>query len=316
VSGLKTIFWKELEDDFVSWRFIILFALIVGAAVFAIQAAYSNIRAEVGTTEFVFLKLFTVWAEEMPFPFYFFLILIFIPIVGVMFGFDAINSEKNSGTMSRLLSQPIYRDAVINGKFLAGIVTIAIMLLSIILLISGMGLRMIGVPPTSEELVRLMAFWGMCVVYGAFWLGLAMLFSIFFRKVATSALASVGVWIFFFTSFQFGLSSIIANIVAPAGETTASQLRNIEVAIIAGRMSPIGMFVESGTVLLEPFQRTYGQVIQLLTGGAAAWMIPNPLPIGQSILIIWPHIVGLIAATAVCFAISYAKFMREEIRST
>ena len=63
---------------------------------------------------------------------------------------------RKTGTLSRLLSQPIYRDAVINGKFFAGIVTIAVMLFSIILLISGMGLRMIGVPPSSEELVRLM----------------------------------------------------------------------------------------------------------------------------------------------------------------
>ncbi len=107
MSGLKTIFWKELADDFISWRFIILFALVVAVAVFAIQGAFTNIRAEVGasgSTEFVFLKLFTASGGAMPFSFLTFIILIFIPIVGIMLGFDAINSEKNSGTMSRLLS--------------------------------------------------------------------------------------------------------------------------------------------------------------------------------------------------------------------
>jgi ABC-2 type transport system permease protein len=41
-------------------------------------------------------------------------------------GFDAINSERTGGTISRILSQPVYRDSVINGKFLAGVITIAI----------------------------------------------------------------------------------------------------------------------------------------------------------------------------------------------
>jgi len=43
--------------------------------------------------------------------------------------------------------------------------------------------------------------------------------------------------------------------------------------------------------------------------------IPNPLPLGQSLLIVWPQLTGLIAATVVCFALSYISFMRREIRS-
>jgi len=33
-------------------------------------------------------------------------------------------------------------------------------------------------------------------------------------------------------------------------------------------------------------------------------------------LIVWPHITGLIGLTAVCFAVSYVLFMRQEIRAT
>ena len=40
-----------------------------------------------------------------------------------------------------------------------------------------------------------------------------------------------------------------------------------------------------------------------------------PLPLGQSLLVVWPQLTGLIAATVICFAISYIMFMRREIRS-
>lgn len=43
--------------------------------------------------------------------------------------------------------------------------------------------------------------------------------------------------------------------------------------------------------------------------------IPGPLPLGQSLLLVWPQVTGLIAATVICFALSYVSFMRREIRS-
>jgi len=307
-----TVFRKELADDFTSWRFIILFALVLLAAVFATRGAFESIRGEVtGVTSFVFLRLFTASGEMLP-SFLTFIVLL-VPIVGIILGFDAINSEKNSGTLSRLLSQPIYRDAVINGKFLAGVVTIAIMLTAIVILVSGIGLRMIGVPPSSEEAIRLLVFLVVSIVYGAFWLGLAILFSIFSRRVATSALASVAVWIFFMF-FMVMLTSAIANVLAPAGETVVSQLRNAEVNLMLMRLSPINLFQEAMIVLLIPGVRTVGQLLQFQR--TVGWMIPNPLSLGQSLLIVWPHLVSLIALTVVCFAISYIRFMREEIRST
>jgi len=42
----------------------------------------------------------------------------------------------------------------------------------------------------------------------------------------------------------------------------------------------------------------------------------NPLPLWQSALIVMPHLVSLVAVTVICFAICYACFMRQEIRST
>ncbi len=326
MSGLMTVFWKELSDNFSSWRFIILFALVLLAGVFAIYVAAGSIMEEVtkatdtyfAATEnrFIFLNLYTISGEVISFSFLTFIVFL-MPIVGIALGFDAINSEKNNGTLSRLLSQPIYRDAIINGKFLAGVVTMAIMLTSIVLLVAGIGLRMIGVPPTAEEIIRLIAFVAVSIIYGAFWMGLAMLFSIFFRRVATSALASIAVWIFFIF-FMYMFAELIANIVVPVNDQSTYQelLRNTEVNLMALHISPRMLFEEASLILLAPGERTIGQILQLQTSGVSAWMLPSPLPLVQSLLIVWPQIASLIALTAVCFAISYTKFMREEIRST
>jgi len=293
MSGMITVFRKELADHFTSWRFLILFILVFGVGVYAIYVDAQYIRQAVTETRFVFLQLYTTSGQAQPL--FLFFIVFFMPIVGLVLGFDAINSEKNSGTLSRLLSQPIYRDTVINGKFLAGIVTIAIMLTSIVLLVAGMGLSMIGVPPSSEEAIRLLVFLVVSIVYGGFWLGLAILFSVFFSRVATSALASIAIWIFFIFMFAFPLF-----------------VQQGQFGLMVMQVSPITLFWEVITLLLVPGARTMGQILQGGVGGVPT----SALPLGQSLLSVWPHLVGLIMLMVVCFAISYIKFMREEIRST
>ncbi|UCG09943.1 MAG: ABC transporter permease [Dehalococcoidia bacterium] len=317
MRGLMTVFGKELADDFTSWRFLILFAMVAVAGVFTLYIDSQNILAQAAeSNQFIFLKLFTTADETLPglLQFLNMMAVFFVPIVGIALGFDAINEERNSGTMSRLLSQPIYRDAVINGKFLAGVVTIAIMVTSIVLLVAGVGLRMIGVPPNSEEVIRLMLFLVVTIFYGAFWLGLSILFSIFFRRVATSALASIAVWIFLFF-FMPMLAGIVANFMVPLEEAgTEVYLSNLGIQSAVLQVSPVRLYQEAISVILVPGARTLGQTIQILGVGGYR-LIPNPLSLDQSLLLVWPHMVSLIALTAVCFAVSYIKFMKEEIRA-
>lgn len=312
MSGLYTVFKKELADDFMSWRFIILFTLVLLAGVFAIYIAGQNIRDTVNTdTTFIFITLFTTSGGALP-SFLTFVIL-FIPIVGISLGFDAINAEKSNGTMSRLLSQPIYRDAVINAKFLAGVVTIAVMLTSLVLLVSGLGIRMIGIPPTSEEAWRILFFLITSIIYGSFFLGLAILFSIFLGRVATSALASIAVWIFLYF-FLSMIARVVSQYMSPSGETLESQIANLTFQLNIMRISPIMLFQEAMLVLLVPGWRTMEQVFQLQTSDTS-YMTSAYLSFGQSLLNVWPHLVIIIVLTVICFAISYVKFMREEIRS-
>jgi ABC-2 type transport system permease protein len=313
MTGLMAVFRKELADYFNSMRFIILSLLMYGGGVLlTIFVAAQNIRSGVTeTTQFIFLRLFTVSGDIQLFSFPFFMSF-FIPILGIILGFDAINGERTSGNLSRISSQPIYRDTVINGKFLAGLVTIAILVISLVMLISGIGLRMIGVPPGPDEILRLFTFIFITIIYGAFWLALAILFSVFFNRIATSALASIGVWIFVFL-FVSIIASVVASTIVPLGQSPsqALQIKHDEIISYVSLISPIVLYGQSIQAILIPSHPVMFVVSLYYTG-----LEPNPLPLNQSLLIVWPQIISLIALTALCFAGSYIRFMREEIRAT
>jgi ABC-2 type transport system permease protein len=300
---MAAIIRKELADYFNSIRFLILFVLVIATTGYGLVAAYNGIRQtlmESGAVTghgFVFLALFT--SGEGVFTFTFFITLL-VPIVGIALGFDAINSERQGGTLSRLLSQPVYRDSVINGKFLAGIITLALMIGTTMLLLAGYGLRMIGVPPTAEEIIRLFFYIVLIIIYGAFWMGLSMLFSVVTRRVAVSLLITIAIWLIFF----------LWTIVGPIAISGMAQTAEAQLTML--RLSPLYLFTEATNVLLVPAFRLG---FMTMTIADLSFIIPNPLHLGQSLLTIWPHIVSLISISIICFAISYIIFMRQEIRA-
>ena len=319
MSSFYTVFRKELQDHFTSWRFIFILLVVLLASLYAVFVAASNIRQSVtGSTDFVFLALFTTTlsstASSLIPNSFLALMAVLIPIVGITLGFDAINSERNEGTLSRLISQPIYRDNIINAKFLAGGMTIAVLLLSIVLLVSGLGMRMIGLPPTSEEVWRLLFFLIIGIIYGAFWLGLAILFSTLFKQVAVSAIISIAIWLFFAFFYPI-IFQFIAQGMGNA-DTQASIIRNYQTLITLQRISPIQLFNESTIVILAPAMRSISQMLQLYVSDIGNYLLPTPISLGQSLLSVWPLLIVTVLLTIICFAMSYLKFMFEEIRAT
>ena len=311
---MYAVFRKELADHFNSMRFTILFIMSFLAGIFAIYIATQNIRSAVTpSTEFIFLKIFTISGGTLPSFLYF--MSLFIPIIGIALGFDAINSERTSGNLSRLLAQPIYRDAVINGKFLAGLAVLAIMIISVIGIVTGLGLYIIGVSPLAEEVVRLMAFALVSMVYGAFWMALSISFSVFFNRAATAVLAAIALWIFFFF-FMPMIAGSIANAQIPIDQNSSTALvaNHYDLMGMIARISPRILYEESVSALLMPELGSLNPALMMISMLSAGRM-STPLPLVQSLLLIWPQVVSIIALAAICFAISYLRFMRQEIRS-
>jgi ABC-2 type transport system permease protein len=310
-------FWvivqKEVSDHVRSWRFLILVALLLLTCIGSLYTALSTIRDAVpkedASASFLFLKLFTLSDGTLP-PFITFVGFLG-PLLGIGMGFDAINAERNKGTLSRLMSQPIYRDYVINAKFVAALIVISALLFALGFLVMGLGLIAIGIPPTPEEFWRMLFFLFLSVLYVSFWLNLAILCSTRFRQSATSALSAIAVWLFFTVFFPLIVELIATATVPTAAVTTESLVSHQQFVQSLSRLSPSQLFSEATTTMLTPSIRSLGPLTMEQIYGA----IPSPLPLGQSLLLVWPQTVGLIAATAVCFAASYVLFMRQEIRS-
>jgi ABC-2 type transport system permease protein len=306
LHGLGVVILKELSDHLTSVRMRVLEWLVVLFALAALYGAIQQIRDTTAEDPFLFLKLFTTAREPLPFTFVSFLSIL-VPLIAIGMGFDAVNGEHNRRTLSRILSQPIYRDALLFGKFLAGLFTLSVSLIALWLLVIGLGLLLLGLPPSGEELARAFIFLLVTIAYAGVWLALAMLFSIIFRSPATAALVTLGLWLFL-TLIWPALAPAIVIAFAPSG--------NEETLILAAqylsRLSPSTLFGEVVLAILNPTTRSLGPIYLSQLQGA---VLGAPMPLGESLIIAWPQIVGLVAGTILLFVAGYVIFQRQEVRA-
>ena len=169
-GGFATLYRKEMADHFRSARFRLLLLLLTLTSLASLFGAFDALMSA-QTSEYVFLSMYTLSGGSIP-SFASFLAYL-APLVGLALGFDAINRERMQGTLTRLVSQPIHRDAVISAKFLAGAVAILLLVFFEGVLVGAVGLVVVGVPPTLEELLRLGSYLLLTAFYTMLWLGLA-----------------------------------------------------------------------------------------------------------------------------------------------
>jgi len=305
LHGLGVVVLKELNDHLTSVRMRVLEWLVVLIALAAVYAAITQIRDLTAQDPFLFLRLFTTARDPLP-SFVSFLGFL-APLMAIGLGFDAINSEHSRRTLSRILSQPIYRDALLFGKFIAGLCVLAISFIALWLLVIGLGLIMLGVPPGGEEMARALIFLLVTIAYAGVWLALAMLFSVVFRSAATAALVTLGMWLFLSVIWP-----ALAPAIAQALASPDDQVAQIIAAQDLARLSPSTLFGETVLAILHPTTRTLGPVYLDQLQGA---VMGSPLSLGESVLVAWPQIVGMVAATILMFVAGYIVFQRQEVRA-
>lgn len=312
-QGVGAVVVKELADNLSSARMFVLEWLIVLTALAALYSAIESLRRTTAQDPFLLLRLFTV--NHAPLPSFVAILGFLIPLMAIGLGFDAINGEHNRRTLSRILAQPIYRDALLIGKFLAGLAMLAMSLAALWLMVIGLGLIFLGVPPGGEEMSRSLAFLVIAVFYAGVWLALAMLLSIVFRSAATAALVALGIWLFLTVLWPM-LAPAIAQVIAPPDPRYAMLgMETPDTAIwtqMLSRISPNDLFSEAMVAVLSPTTRALGPVFLEQLRGA---VMGSPLPLSQSLIIVWPQTVGLIAGTIVLFVIGYVVFQRQEVRA-
>ena len=318
-AGWTVVAAKEIGDHVSSIRFVVLLIVLGIAAGIPLYFAADTIREaadRASEAAAVFLALFTI-GEDTP---YITLrvdtfVALVAPLLGIIFAFDAVNSERHDGTLPRLLSQPIHRDDVINGKFAAGLAVIGIVLVAMLAIVSGYGMFRLGIVPEAGEVFRLLAWTLATFVYVALWLAFGLLLSVAIRNAATAALVGFGTWLFL-TLFGPLVLSFIAPIIAPVtGATNEEIYQSAVFQDTITRLLPANLYQEISVALLNPSATqvsapaTIGQAIQ------ANQQVGTLLSLDQSLLIVWPQIVALVALTVICFGAAYVLFMRQEVRA-
>lgn len=312
-SPFRVIVRKEIADHVRSWRFIILIAIIaltcLGSVYTAMAGLSGRAKPQNINDAFFFLQMFTLSDGTLP------SFIVFIgflgPLLGISMGFDAINSEQNKGTLSRVLAQPVHRDYILNAKFAGALIVIGVMLFALAFLVMGAGFISLGIPPSPEEFLRIIFFVMLSILYVAFWLNLSIFFSVRFRQPATSALAGIAVWLFLSVFYPLIVNLATRPMVPSENSGTLQALRFEQLKIALMRFIPNQLFSDATTTLLIPSVRSLGPFTIEQVQGA----ISGPLPLGQSLLLVWPQVTGLISITVLCFVLSYVTFMRREIRS-
>ena len=308
---MAAVYWKELADYFGNRFFAAALLLIAVASAWVAYTTTQDLREQAAgvSAEFAFLKLFTTQGDT-PLSFLFF-VGFFGPLLGLALGFDAINSERNRGTLGRILAQPIYRDALIAGKFFSGATVLGIALLSLMLIVIAIGLYTLGIAPTADEVIRLAFFLVASLVYMAVWLAVSILFSLVFDRAVMSALASIGVWLAFTFFIPFFAVTVSGQVATGSESIQVMAAARAQWEQRIQRLSPAFLYEEAAQPLLNPQVRSLGLIGTVDVEGIG----PQPISLGQSIVLVWPHLTGFLALASLVFTFAYLKFMREEVRT-
>lgn len=204
---------KELEDSFSSRRFLIILGLFLVLSLASVYMGVDSYQTQLDQ----FGEGDSIYGQQPEKPS---LIEVFEPLLtfnlaltagllGLFLSYNFISKERQEGTMELLLSYPIYRDEIINGKLVAGIFTVGFTLLTAFLVSSGLAVFMLGQIPSLEVISRLSFIWLGTTLYITFFLSLGTLLSTIFRSRWRSLMGGV-ILLIAFIGMPF-----IASIVAP-----------------------------------------------------------------------------------------------------
>ena len=139
-------------------------------------------------------------------------------ILGAALGFDQISRERDEGSLKFLVSSPIYRDAIINGKTIGAIATLALAM-AVAFAITVAIVMLKGITPGAEDFLRVAVFFVAVLLYCTVFFAITMLLSTLSRNTTMAALSTVGV-IFAIAAFSllstFFASQIAVAVVGPA----------------------------------------------------------------------------------------------------
>ncbi len=305
---------KEFSDIVRSKRFIVLvaiFGLIMTAAMVTVYVSIVQTMPTapggppmpqrfLGTVAYMLIS-------TMP---------LFGAVMGVALGCDTISGEREKGTLKIVLAQPVFRDTVINGKFLAATLAVSIAVFITSLANVGASIMILGVTPTGEEALRLALFMVFSVLFAMTYYGIAVFLSTVSKKTSQSVILGVTVWAVFTFVIPI-IATLVAFTIAPPiirppspGEPMEMDIESIRryTAIVEtiSSITPNHHFSKVGQYLLNPYATTGGPFPPQPAQEAAS--------VTSSLIYAGPNILVLTIVTTLAFIASYMVFTRQEVR--
>ncbi len=365
LDRLLTVARKEFSDHVTSRRFLIILALLLIISAIGMHSGIGsyNTMLESYNQQLQYMQEFeddTIgrWMPEKPS-----IMLIFNAmmtymvslgsILAIAIGFDLVSKEKETRSLKSLLSHPVYRDEIINGKALGGIAALGFAV-ALALAISLATLLIFSIVPTLEEFAAILIFGAVTLGFLLAYFAIALTASTISRESGNALIYTLV--IFFVVSSLFPvLGTVVGEALAgdppqPPDIRISSGSTATAIASTGGYFTSTSsqsvvhtgeglspewqqyeedmkaytekrLLVNSITNLISP-QMNYYVAAMAVTNPRIAALISSPyqpMPeetpgLAEALGDVWKNIAALIVFPSVFFATAYIKFMRMDIR--
>lgn len=314
MPSMFTVALKEFSDIVKGRRFIVLvvvFGLLLTVAIASVYlTVMQNInipgvampRGFLGRSAYTLVTMMSYFA----------------PIIGLALGFDAISGEKEKGTLKIVLAQPVFRDIVINGKFLAALLATSLAIFAASIVNIGGALLILGVTPTSEEVARLALFIVFSILFAMTYYSIAVLLSTISKRSAQSMIIGVVLWAVFTFVIPI-VASLVAFASRPITIRMGQNMTREELQRLMEEMRSRASITETINSFTPNyhFSRIAQYILNVYAGITIGPRTPTQtrsISILEGLMSAWPNILVLVLVTVITFIISYMIFMRQEIR--
>jgi ABC-2 type transport system permease protein len=242
-------------------------------------------------------------------------------ILGIMMGFDLITREKESRTLKSLLSHPVYRDEIINGKAVGGILAL-VFAVGIAFLILFAMLLLFSIVPDMDESWRIVLFGAVSILFFLTYFSIALMGSTVSKDSGRALMCALIITFVISLGVPLVGEVLSERVVEEPPQLPENQYRNDkeaqqryneEIRVCWEKRGAIEDAINTLTPVFNYFE--VSSVVLYGATGEIWHRYSSSVTAGEDVLEkIWKNIFALIILPIVFFAIAYIKFMRMDIR--
>ncbi len=365
MAGIFVVAKKEFLDHVMGKKFLVILAILMIISLLAMHLGVENYNKDLDSYKEQTAEIEEHpegmppgWMPEKPTILLVFqqmsvLFGILGAILAIAIGFNLISGEKESGSLKSLLSHPVFRDTIINGKALGGMGALGFAMLIMMLLSIGI-LMMLGIMPTGDEFVRILVFMGFTLLFMFSFFAIALMCSTVAKNSTRAITYTLAIFVVISAVMPIAGSIVgmqlagdmpeypgmarheinesgdeAIRIYESEGEAISKEEQEEQERIEGERQEEMQEYFDKVMRVQEMF--TIGDPLSNFNKVSAAVLDPTfePLrgffgPMGgesraetsilEALGMVWKNLVVLVVFPVIMFAIAYIKFMRMDIR--